>query len=153
MTKRCRQPLGMKSIQRYSHCFVCGDKNEVGLKVDFFEEDEKAKAEYVCTSDYEGYKGILHGGIISALLDEVMIKAIFARGSMTVTSHLEVQFRKPARIGEKLLLEGHISQDKGRLILAFGKAFRQDGTVIALAQGRYFKAKKKLKKVLKRSLE
>lgn len=143
----------MKLIQRYSHCFVCGDKNEIGLKVDFFKEKKKAKAEYIPTSSFEGYKGILHGGIISALLDEVMIKSIFARGTVTVTSHMEVEFKKPAEIGKKLFLEGNVKEDKGKLILAEGKAYREDGTIVALARGKYFKVKDQLRRVLDRSLE
>ena len=68
----------MKVIQRYSHCFVCGDKNDIGLKLDFYEKDGKARAEFTPEKKFEGYKDILHGGILSSLLDEVMIKSILA---------------------------------------------------------------------------
>ena len=143
----------MKLIQRYSHCFVCGDKNDIGLKIDFFYEEGKAKAEYTPTRNLEGYKHILHGGIVSTLLDEVMIKSILAKGILTVTSKIDVKFKKPAKIGDKLFLEGWIKKDKGKLVLAEGKAFKQDGNMIAVAQGTYFKVKGQMKELLNRSLD
>jgi acyl-coenzyme A thioesterase PaaI-like protein len=143
----------MEFIQRYSKCFVCGDKNDIGLKIDFFYKDEKATAEYTPTPEFEGYKEILHGGIISALLDEVMIKSIIAKEIFTLTSRIDVRFKNLARIGEKLLLEGWIKEDRRRLILAEGKAFRQGGEVIAEAQGTYFKVKGKIKEQLEQNLD
>lgn len=142
-----------KLIQRYSHCFVCGDKNEIGLKIDFFYDQGKARAEFTPSSDFEGYKDVLHGGIISALLDEVMIKSILAQGILTVTSRMEVKFKKPAKIGEKLILEGKIKEDKGRLILTEGSAFTPSGSPIAMAKGTYFKVKGQVKELLSRRLE
>jgi len=143
----------MELIQRYSKCFVCGDKNDIGLKVDFFHEGGKARAEYTPTPEFEGYKEILHGGIISALLDEVMIKSIIAKGTFTLTSRIDIIFKNFARIGEKLLLEGWIKEDRRRLILAEGKAFKQGGEVIAAAQGTYFRVKGKIKEQLEHSLD
>lgn len=142
-----------KLIQKYSHCFICGDKNETGLKIDFYCEDGKAKAEYTPTKDFEGYKDILHGGIISSLLDEVMIKAILAEDQKIVTAKIEVTFKIPAKIGEKLLLEGKITEDKKRLVLTTGKAFNQDGQIIATAKGTYFKVKGEMKTQLEQSLD
>ncbi|MCJ7508588.1 MAG: PaaI family thioesterase [candidate division Zixibacteria bacterium] len=143
----------MKLIQRYSHCFVCGDKNDIGLKVNFFEEEGKAKAEFVPTGKLEGYKDILHGGILAALLDEVMIKSIIAKGILTVTSQMEIEFKKPAKTGERLFLEGEIKEDTGKIILTEGKALTQDGNLIAQAKGKYFRVKDEMKELLNRSLD
>jgi uncharacterized protein (TIGR00369 family) len=143
----------MKAIQRYSHCFVCGDKNDIGLKLDFYEKDEKARAEFMPAKNFEGYKDILHGGILSTLLDEVMIKSILAKGIVTVTSQIEVKFKKPATIGEKLIIEGEIKGERGRLILTEGKVFNKDGTVVAEARGKFFKAEGKIKERLENSLD
>jgi uncharacterized protein (TIGR00369 family) len=143
----------MKLIQRYSHCFVCGNKNDIGLKVDFFEEGGRAKAQFIPTDKLEGYKEILHGGILAALLDEVMIKSIIAKGILTVTSRMEIEFKKPAKIGEQLFLEGEIKNDKGKIILAEGKVFLEDGSMIAQAKGNYFRVKDEMKGLLNRSLD
>ena len=142
----------MKAIQRYGNCFVWGDKNDIGLKLDFFEKDGKARAEFTPTKNFEGYKDILHGGILSTLLDEVMIKSILAKEILTVTSQIEVKFKKPAIIGEKLIIEGGITGERGRLVLTEGKVFREDGTVVAEAKGKFFRTEGTIKKQLEQGM-
>ena len=142
----------MKMIQRYGNCFVCGDKNDIGLKLDFYEKDGKARAEFTPTKNFEGYKDILHGGILSTLLDEVMIKSILAKEILTVTSQIEVKFKKPAVIGEKLIIEGEITGERSRLILTEGKVFREDGTVVAEAKGKFFRTEGRIKKQLEQGM-
>jgi uncharacterized protein (TIGR00369 family) len=141
----------MKAIPNYPYCFVCGDKNKRGLNIRFYFYQGKAKAEYTPTKEFEGYKDILHGGIISSLLDEVMIQAIIVQGLLTFTTQIEVKFKKPARIGEKLFLEGEIIEDKGKIIVTKGEISKEDGTTVAVATGKYFKAKGEMKKQLQRS--
>jgi len=143
----------VKAIQRYGNCFVCGDKNDIGLKLDFYEKDGKARAEFTPTKNFEGYKDILHGGILSTLLDEVMIKSILAKEILTVTSQIEVKFKKPAIIGEKLIIEGEITGERGRLLLTEGKVFKEDGTVIAEAKGKFFRAEGRIKMQLEKCLD
>ena len=96
----------MEEVARYSGCFVCGDKNDIGLKVRFFFDEGKAVAEYTAEKRFEGYYDIFHGGIIAALLDEVMIKALFAQNIFTMTVEMTVRYLKPIKIGEKIKLEG-----------------------------------------------
>ena len=143
----------MKEIRDYPNCFICGQKNEIGLKILFSMADGTARAEYTPTRTFEGYKDVLHGGIISSLLDEVMIYAVFSKGHIALTSQIEVKFRKPAKIGEKLLLEGRVVDDGGRLILAEGKILNQGGLLIASGKGKFYKAKGKLKERLEQNLE
>ena len=143
----------MKSKQIYPHCFVCGDKNQAGLKIKFHQQAGKAVAEYTPTRKFEGYKQILHGGIISTLLDEVMIKSILAKGILAITSQIEVKFKNPAKIGEKLQLEGEVTQTRGRIILTQGTISKPDGTVIAESKGKFFRAEGKLKEQLEECLE
>ena len=138
----------MKIIPNYPNCFVCGDKNAVGLKVAFFHDKGKAKAQYTPTREFEGYKDICHGGILSALLDEVMIYSIKAREILTMTVQMEVKFKNPAKVGEALFLEGQIAEDKGRIIYTEGKIFKEDGTIIAEARGKYYRAEGDRKKGL-----
>ena len=140
----------MKTIPNYPYCFVCGDKNKIGLKVAFSYEDGKAKAQYTPTPEFEGYKDILHGGILSALLDEVMIYSIIAQGIITVTVQIEVKFKSPAKIGETLFLEGQITEDKGKILLTEGKISKKDGTIIATSKGKFFRAEGEMKKEIEK---
>jgi uncharacterized protein (TIGR00369 family) len=132
---------------------VCGDKNDIGLKLDFYEKDGKARAEFTPTKNFEGYKNILHGGILSTLLDEAMIKSILAKDILTVTSQIDVKFKKPAVIGEKLIIEGEVTGERGRLILTEGKVFKEDGTVIAAAKGKFFRAEGRIRDQLEKCLD
>lgn len=142
----------MKAIPNSPYCFVCGDKNNKGLNVRFYSSEGKAKAEYTPKREFEGYRDILHGGIISTLLDEVMIQAIIAQGILTFTTQIEVKFKKPARIGEKLLLEGEIIEDKGKFIVTKGEIAKEDGTIVAVSTGKFFKATGEMKSLLEQSL-
>ncbi len=142
-----------KSILSYSNCFVCGDKNDSGLNIQFVSETGKAKAEFKPGRNFEGYQGILHGGILSTVLDEVMIKAVLAQGIMAVTARMEIKFKKPARIGEKLHLEGWIKVDKEKMILTEGKVTRPDGSLIAEGKGTYFRVKDEFKEQLIQGLD
>ena len=130
----------MKPLKRYDQCFVCGDKNPVGLNVEFYQENGKATGEYVAQDHFQGYKDILHGGILSTLLDEVMIKSILAQDILTVTCEIKVRFKKPVRIGQRLLLEGRPTGGKGKIILAEGEIRDETGEVVATAEGKFFRA-------------
>ncbi|MCD6099735.1 MAG: PaaI family thioesterase, partial [Candidatus Marinimicrobia bacterium] len=79
-------------IRDNNKCFVCGSDNERGLKLSFKVGDGKANTEFISPPHLQGYDGILHGGIISTILDEVMVKAT---GEKVVTVELTVKFLKP----------------------------------------------------------
>jgi len=143
----------MELIRRYSNCFVCGNLNDYGLKVDFFYDKGIARAEYVAGEKFQGYKDILHGGIIFALLDEVMIKAVIAKGILVVTAEIEVKFIKPVKIGEKLFLEGKITGEQKKIFKAEGKVSNSKGEIVATGKGIFFKVTEKMQKALEESLE
>ena len=143
----------MKEIVKYSGCFVCGDKNPMGLAVRFYEKEGGAEAEFAPKATLEGYKGLLHGGILSALLDEVMIKAVLAKGIFCVTVELAIRYKKPAGVSDKLLLFGHIQKENGRVYTTKGWAKNQKGEVVAEAEGKYFIPKPGDLEELKESLK
>jgi len=143
----------MKEIMKYSGCFVCGDQNRAGLKAKFYEQDGVVVTDLVADQAFEGYRGIYHGGVLATLLDEVMIKAILARGVFAVTAEITVRFRNPVPIGGKLRLTGRVLQSRGRLYTTEGEAIGVDGTVFATASGTYLEARDELKSKLVQSLD
>jgi acyl-coenzyme A thioesterase PaaI-like protein len=143
----------MREIARYSGCFVCGDKNDIGLKAKFYFKDGRAVAECFAERRFEGYRDIYHGGITSTLLDEVMIKALLGRDIIAVTVELAVRFHRAVPIGQKLLLEGGVEKEKGRLYTTWGLARTADGDVVASATGKYIRAKGDMMNKLLQSLE
>jgi len=100
------------------------------------DESGVAAGEFACDSQYEGYSGVLHGGIISALLDGAMTNCLFLHGQVAVTAELAVRFRHP------ILLErpAHV---KAWITVAEPPVFRlkarieQDGIVKAAAQAAF----------------
>lgn len=143
----------MKEVAKYAHCFVCGDRNDHGLKARFFFDGEKAFTEIKAAEAFEGYSGIYHGGILATLLDEVMIKSILAGSVFAVTAELSVRYLAPVSVGDELIFTGWITRRKRRVYLAEGEARGRDGTLYATASGKYIEAKADLKQRLKASVE
>ncbi|MCP4704718.1 MAG: PaaI family thioesterase [candidate division Zixibacteria bacterium] len=143
----------MKEVAKYSGCFVCGEDNEIGLKAKFYHKDGKAITEYIANKRFEGYKDVFHGGILSTLLDEVMIKALIGLEIFTMTVEMTIKFHKIVKIGEKLLFEGEIDHQKSRMVYTKGVAKNEKGEIVATATGKYLKVNDKLKAELNKSLE
>lgn len=143
----------MKEVLKYSGCFVCGDKNDNGLKARFYYDGKQAVTEVSALEQFEGYRGIYHGGIVSTLLDEVMIKAVLALDRYAVTAEITVRFLQPVRTGEKIRLVGRVTKSKGRVFLTEGTAMGEDGQVFATAVGKYIEADDDLKATLMDSVE
>jgi len=115
------------------NCFVCGAKNPNGLKLSFEidKEEQTLKTTFVASPTFQGWDGIVHGGIISTLLDEAMAKLVYELGFQAVTASLEIRFKKPAPILEPLRIDGTISEVSKRLIRAKAHVAREDGTILA----------------------
>jgi len=122
-------------------CFVCGKKNELGLKLDFMTQYNKTRAVFIPQKHHQGYKDIVHGGILSAVLDEAMTRLGYELGLNTVTARIEVNFRKPAYVDAKLILEGEIIKEHGKKVFAKSTLTKEDGTLIADATGILVKIK------------
>lgn len=126
----------MGRILEYRNCFICGKESQNGLKAGFEITETGAKCTYITDNQFEGFKGVVHGGVLCALLDEVMWKAINAHtGLITMTAKMELKFKKPALIGTKLCIEGFMLRRKKSFIEAKGIITNSEGEVIAEASG------------------
>jgi acyl-coenzyme A thioesterase PaaI-like protein len=121
--------------QDSSYCFVCGSKNPKGLGLRVFFENGVAKAYYIFTPEYQGWKNIIHGGLIATLLDEIMAYAAGLERP-TVTVHLHVSFRQFLHPKEKVIISGWVKNKTKRKVEVEAE-MRQlaDNKVIALAKG------------------
>jgi uncharacterized protein (TIGR00369 family) len=119
------------------HCFVCGVENDHGLGMKFYEvAPGEVQAEYTVPEHFQGYPGVVHGGVIAAMLDEVTGRA-FMHGEpprFMYTAKLSVRYRKPVPVGEPLRLVGRAGRDNGRIAEASGEIYRSDGTLLAEAE-------------------
>ncbi|MDR3271558.1 MAG: PaaI family thioesterase [Peptococcaceae bacterium] len=122
-----------------SNCFGCGERNPIGLHLRCAYEGEAAKAEIVLRENYEGYPGVVHGGIITTMLDEIMAKAVYRRlSARVVTADMHVIFRAPARVNEVLRLSGYVRRSEGRKYYTYGTV-EKDGTLLAEAKGLFIR--------------
>ena len=132
----------MKKALGNKNCFICGQESEIGLRVKFEMNQKGAWAVHTPRPEFEGFGGVVHGGILCSLLDEVMWKTINGRtGAVTMTAKLDVRFKKPADIGEQLIIQGEIltekAKSKQKFFEAKGIITDSDGKVLAEATGLY----------------
>jgi uncharacterized protein (TIGR00369 family) len=120
-------------IGYYGYCWICGEKNPDGLqlKFDLNKTAKTLQTSFIPAETYQGYDGIVHGGILSALLDEAMAKLAFELGYNAVTAMLNVRFKSFAKVKEKLTIRGKITQANRRLVFAKATIHKEDGTLIA----------------------
>jgi uncharacterized protein (TIGR00369 family) len=120
-------------FESYGKCFVCGENNPDGLRLSFEIDKEKKtlKTIFVASPTFQGWDGIVHGGMISTLLDEAMAKLVYELGYQAVTAFLEVKFKKPAPILEPLHVHGELTEVSKRLIKAKGRVVKEDGTILS----------------------
>jgi len=122
-------------------CYVCGKENAAGLRADF-EIDREARsirARFKTLPLHQGYEGIVHGGVLSALLDEAMAKLAFTLGMPAVTAEITVKFKAPVAPGEELTVTGRIVEADRRLVRAEAKIERGP-VLIAEATGKLLKS-------------
>jgi uncharacterized protein (TIGR00369 family) len=117
-------------------CFACGKSNPFGLQLEFDMEGEEYVTYFTPEKRHQGYIGIVHGGIVSTVLDEVMARYVHILGENAVTGEMTVRFRRPALVGHKLRFAGRIEDAKSRLLTCSARATDEDGTLIAEATGK-----------------
>ena len=117
-------------------CFSCGKDNRDGLQLKFIRlDDGRIRTEFTPPKKFQGFKDILHGGIMATLLDETMIHLVFGKGEKVVTARLEMKLRKPARIGEKITITAELLSDSGRRIELAAEAKDPSGELLAEGKG------------------
>ncbi len=137
----------MQALPGYKNCFVCGKNNPTGLNISFFRDQDKIKAEFLPEPKHQGFKGIVHGGILYSILDEIMGRtAIITKGVMTLTIEIHIKYRKKAIIGEKIIFTAQLTKDLGKMIEANAKAHSEDGILLTEARGKFIVVSKEMQK-------
>ncbi|MHB1126881.1 MAG: PaaI family thioesterase [Bacillota bacterium] len=127
----------------YTKCFGCGPDNPVGLKLKFVEDGDLFYTDFVPQDIHQGYDGMVHGGITTAVLDELMANHVMAKGIWVVTVEIGVRFLHPVPIGEKVRFVSRIINSNRRLYEVEGWAELPDGKVAATALGKMLPTKDK----------
>jgi len=119
-------------------CFACGKENPDGLQLEFTYSNDgnSVKTTYVPPDKFQGWAGIVHGGIITTLLDEVMAKAAVHKGYRVLTGEITTRFKTPARTREPLLCTARIEQAGKKLLYVSGTAYNPNGEIVAQARSK-----------------
>lgn len=116
-------------------CFICGLENPVGLRLKIYEvEKGLIETNYTASDHYQSYPGILHGGIVATILDEISGRAHMGDPSQPrfmYTAKLEVKYRKNVPIGQPLRIVGKAGKTKGRLAESWAGIYDAAGTLLA----------------------
>ena len=120
-------------------CFGCGGANEQGMKLTFVQDNVKRRivGRFILGEAYQGGGGMGHGGIIALLLDEVMGKVCRFREVRAVTAELTVQYLKPVKVNEEIIVEGYETDVKGRNLFLVGEIRNSAGDLLARGTGRF----------------
>ncbi len=130
--------MPMKALPRYHMCFVCGKDNPCGLQSHFKTDGKKVFYEFTPKDHHVGYKDRVHGGVLSAALDECMGWAVFvATKKVFYTLELTVRFVRPVKPGTGLRVEAEFAEDKGLFYTARAKLVDQEGVIYARGTGKY----------------
>jgi uncharacterized protein (TIGR00369 family) len=117
-------------------CFVCGRRNPAGLHLTFYDDLEagQVKVPLEIPDRYQGYPGIVHGGIVASVLDEVSGRAIALaqpEAPFWVTAKMEVRYHKPTPTETPLVAVGWVERLRNRSARVAGEIRTPDGTVTA----------------------
>ena len=120
-------------------CFGCGGANDAGMKLTFEQDNAKRKivGRFILGEAYQGGGGMAHGGIIATLLDEAMGKVCRFREVRAVTAELTVQYLKPVKVDQEIVVEGFETEQKGRNLFLAGEIRNNAGEVLARGSGRF----------------
>jgi len=123
------------------YCFCCGRDNPRGMKLDIRPGDDgEVFTLYTPPAEFQGYQGVIHGGILSTLLDEIMAHAVLRRGlGSAATARMEIVFRRPARTGVELRISGRVEDVSGRRITTTAVITDEDGQRLAEAKALFLR--------------
>jgi acyl-coenzyme A thioesterase PaaI-like protein len=114
---------------------VCGVENPIGLHLKFYETGPgEVTADINLTDQYQGYPGIVHGGVIAAMLDEAAGRAHMGppdEPRFMFTAKLDVRYRKNVPVGQPLRLVGKAGLSKRRTAEASSAIYDQEGVLLA----------------------
>ena len=121
----------------HPNCVVCSLANGRGLQLDFVSGDDGGiAATFTCDETLEGYRGMMHGGMISSVLDGAMTHCMFAHGKTAVTAEMSTRFRHPILIRQVATVSALIERSSHPLYLLKAQII-QGGQVKATSTGKF----------------
>lgn len=123
----------------YQRCFACGAHNAYGLQLVFQQEGDAVTTEFTADLRYQGFPGVVHGGIVATLLDETLERVASLEGRWLMTGRIAVRFRRAVPIERPLRVVARAVDSRARMLVASATMTLADqpGVVVAEAQGTF----------------
>ncbi|MEW6363475.1 MAG: PaaI family thioesterase [Acidobacteriota bacterium] len=123
----------------HRHCLFCGDWNPASLRLSFtVGHDGMVRSIFHANPRLQGYDGILHGGVVGALLDAAMTHCLFHHGVQALTGDLRVRFRKPVPCEALLELRAWLLSERPPLYRLAAELLH-DNHVVAKAEAKFMR--------------
>lgn len=123
----------------YQRCFVCGKRNPYGLQLVFRREGQSIVTDFQPREEHQGFPGVIHGGIVAAVLDETLGRAslLAQQPQWTMTGKLEVRYRRYVPYGPLLRVRAWLLKERRSMLQAQGvlTLASDESTPLAEAQG------------------
>lgn len=120
------------------HCFGCAPRNPKGLRLVFSEREGEVVAPLCVGADYESFPGVIHGGIIGAILDEVMGRAVLcAHHRLSLTVALRIRFAQVMETGKAYLARAAVVSGDGSVVKVHGQIESARNSLVAVAEGTF----------------
>jgi uncharacterized protein (TIGR00369 family) len=120
-----------------SMCFCCGKLNEQGLKLEFETTDSVTTTSLSFPKQFQGYRDVVHGGLIATVLDEAMVTLVNEMGYLAVTAELRVRFLHPLRVETPVRVAARLVDRRRNVFRMEATASLEDGTDIARAESTF----------------
>lgn len=136
----------MKVVGKQSNsrmCIICGMDNPIGLHAQFYNmEDGSVMTPFSYTENHQSFPQRVHGGLAASMLDELGLRALWAKGDESVfgvTMSLEVKYRRPVPYGEELIGRGILEKETSKFATVKAGIYDKTGNLLAEATVKYIK--------------
>ncbi len=133
----------MRELPHTRSCFVCGESNAAGLRLRFETDGRVVQTRFRAQPEHIGFKGVMHGGLIATVLDEIMVWACaVGTRKFAFCAELKVRFMNPVQPGAEVIASGELSANrKNRIFEAKADLRSPSGAPLAEATGKYLPIK------------
>ena len=117
-------------------CFGCGERNPIGLNLKFTRTEEGVETLFTPGKNHQGYRDLLHGGLMALVLDEAMVNAVWLNQTPAVSAEFSVRLKHAVKVGEPLRIRAWIVDSHKRLVLTRAEARDTAGRVVAESEAK-----------------
>lgn len=121
------------------NCFVCSPRNTSGLRLQFVVTGDECVAEFTVDACFDGYRGVTHGGIQAAILDDAMANIFYKSGLPAFTVEMQLRYHRPMYSGRQYRVEAGVTENRGSRIRRTRACIRDlaSGEVVTEATGTF----------------